>query len=86
VKTKWPWITFLVALALALLPPVNDIIRSAFFAGEQLARSLGQLVLMEFVGVVFILGLIEWGIRWYAARRRSTVLQVGGQQGPTKES
>ena len=85
-KTKWPWITIVLALVLAFLPPVNDIINSAFFSGEQLARTLGQLVLMEFVGVVFVLGLIEWGIRWYAASRRSAALRVAGQQGPMKES
>ena len=70
-KTKWPWITIVLALVLAFLPPVNDIINSAFFSG---------------VGVVFVLGLIEWGIRWYAARRRSAALRVAGQQGPMKES
>jgi hypothetical protein len=74
------------ALGFAFLPPVRGIINSAFFSGEQLARTLGKLVLMEFVGVVFVLGIIEWGIRWYAARRRATTLQVTGQAGPSKES
>jgi len=86
VKTKWPWITLVLALVLALLPPVNDIVHSAFFSGEQLARSLGQLVVMEFVGVVLVFALIEWGVRWYAARRRTIALQIAGQASPTKES
>ena len=85
-KTKWPWITLVLALVLALLPPVNDIVHSAFFSGEQLARSLGQLVVMEFVGVVLVFALIEWGVRWYAARRRTIALQIAGQASPTKES
>lgn len=76
----------LLALVFALLPPVSDIIHSAFFSGEQLARSLGKLVLMEFVGVVLVIALIEWGIRWYAARRRAAALQIAGQASPTKEN
>jgi hypothetical protein len=86
VKTKWPWITLVLALVLALFPPVNDIIHSAFFSGEQLARSIAQLVLMEFVGVVLVFALIEWGIRWYAAHRRAAALQIAGQTSPPKES
>jgi hypothetical protein len=74
------------ALVLALFPPVNDIIHSAFFSGEQLARSIAQLVLMEFVGVVLVFALIEWGIRWYAAHRRAAALQIAGQTSPPKES
>ncbi len=85
-KTQWPWITIVLALALALLPLVNDIIHSAFFSGEQLARSLGKLVLVEFVGVVLVVALIEWGTRWYAARRRAAALKIAGQGRPTKES
>jgi hypothetical protein len=86
VKTKWPWVTLVLALVLVFLPPVNDIVHSTFFSGEQLARSLGQLVLMEFVGVVLVFALIEWGVRWYAARRRTATSQIAGQASPTKES
>jgi hypothetical protein len=57
--------------AIAVLNPVAfDVIRGAFYSGDQLARSLGQLLLMVFGGIAVAMIVLEWLVRWYWARRR----------------
>jgi hypothetical protein len=68
---RWPWITLALALALAINPFGQDLIHSAFFSGEQLARTLSQLVLYCGLGGLAGLVLIESGIRYYIHRRRA---------------
>lgn len=70
IKTPWPWITFLVAAAAALNPVGYDIIRQAFTSGEQLSRSLGQLVVFVALGIAAVVALIEFGIRKFLIARQ----------------
>jgi hypothetical protein len=70
IKTQWPWITCLVALAAALNPIGYDIIRQAFTSGEQLARTLGQLVVYSALGIAAVVAVIEFGIRKFLIARQ----------------
>jgi hypothetical protein len=70
VKTSWPWITMLGAAAVALNPIGYDIVYNAYNSGEQLARSLGQLVVYCALGIAAGAGLIEFGIRKFLISRQ----------------
>jgi hypothetical protein len=77
--------TIVLAVAVALMPPISESIHAMLYSGEQLARTLSQFVLMVFGGIVLALAIIEWGVRVYVARRRS-VGTSAGQPHSTKES
>lgn len=47
VKTSWPWITMLLAAAATLNPVGYGIIYNAWHSGEQLARSIGQFLVLR---------------------------------------
>jgi hypothetical protein len=70
VKTSWPWISMLLSAAAALNPVGYDIIVKAFTSGEQLARSLGQLVVYSALGIATGVCLIEFGIRKFLISRQ----------------
>ena len=60
----------LVSVALILSPYGRDLIHSAFFSGEQLARSISQL-LMDITGGIMAAAIaVEWLLRWWLAKRR----------------
>ncbi|RYX96037.1 MAG: hypothetical protein EON84_06835 [Bradyrhizobiaceae bacterium] len=70
VATSWPWITLLIA-ALAALNPVGwGIIDNAWNSGEQLARSLGQFLVLCALGGLAAMGLIEFVIRRFLISRQ----------------
>ena len=69
-KTSWPWISLLLAAGAAFNPIGFDIIWQAFDSGEQLARSLGQLVVYTALGIAAVVALIEFAIRKFLIRRR----------------
>jgi len=75
---RWPWITLLAAIVLAALGG-HDLLRSAFFSGEQLARSISQLLLEVIVAVLIGLGLIEWLVRTILARRAKRAVSAAGK-------
>lgn len=55
----------------ALSPFGNSLIHSAFYSGEQLARSLSQF-LLTMIGLLWGgLVLLEWLVRVYMVRRRA---------------
>ena len=67
---RWPWITLLVAAIAIASPFGQDLIRTSFFSGEQLARDLSQLLLYIFAGILAALVALEWLIRWLLHKRR----------------
>jgi hypothetical protein len=69
VKTSWPWIAGLVTLA-AIFNPLGLAVINATFTGEQLARSIGQMLFFIGLGGVVALALVEFGIRKYLMYRR----------------
>ena len=70
VTTSWPWITLLIAAAAALNPVGYDILYNATNSREQLARSLGLILVYCAVGSLVALGLIEFGIRKFLISRQ----------------
>ena len=68
---RWPWVTVVAAVLLAVSPLGQDLLHNAFYSGEQLARSLSQFLLEVFIAIVAGLVLVEWLIRYVWARRRA---------------
>ncbi len=61
----------LLSAVVALNPVGLDILHSAFFAGEQLARSIGQAVIMIALAIMAGAILLEWLVRVLISRRRA---------------
>ncbi len=60
---KWPWIAMLLAAIAALNPFGLDIIRAAFFSGEQLSRNIWQPIVFCAGAIFAVLIALEWWIR-----------------------
>ena len=62
-RTRWPWITALLAAAGVLNPIGLDIFYSAFLSGEQLSRNIWGSI--AWAGIV----LLEWVFRTLILKR-----------------
>ena len=71
VRTRWPWISLLLTAAVALNPIGFDFLRSAFFAGEQLARNIAQPIVLTALGILALTGALEWLVRAFLIHRRA---------------
>lgn len=60
----------LLAAALALNPVGLDFLRSAFFAGEQLARNIAQPIVLTAMAILGLIGVLEWSVRVAILKRR----------------
>ena len=69
IRTSWPWIAGVVAVA-AALNPVGIAAINATVSGEQLARTIGTFLFLAGLGVVVLLALIEFGIRKFLMSRQ----------------
>ena len=69
--TRWPWISLLLSAAAALNPVGLDILRSAFFASEQLSRSIGQAVVLIAAVIMALVIMVEWLVRLLITRSRA---------------
>ena len=70
VRTRWPWISALLTAAVALNPVGLDFLRSAFFAGEQLARNIAQPIVLTAMAILVLTGVLEWLVRTFMINRR----------------
>ncbi|WOH78457.1 hypothetical protein RX327_21165 [Bradyrhizobium sp. BEA-2-5] len=70
-RTRWPWISLLLSAALVCNPVGLDFLRSAFFAGEQLARNIAQPIVLTALAVMVVVVVLEWLVRSLIARRRA---------------
>jgi hypothetical protein len=69
--TRWPWITIALVILIAASPLGQEVYRG-FHSGEQLSRSMSQIVIMIYGPILALIVLTEWGIRmWINARRRN---------------
>ena len=74
--TLWPWITLAAGPVFVISPFGQSIIYSAFYSGEQLARSLSEFLLLM-IGLIWAgLVLLEWLLRVYMLRRRTKRLSA----------
>jgi hypothetical protein len=71
VRTRWPWISVLLTAVVALNPIGFDFLRSAFFAGEQLARNIAQPIVLTAMAILVLIGVLEWLVRAFVINRRA---------------
>jgi hypothetical protein len=57
--TRWPWITTIVTLGLAVSPLGLELI-SNLQSGEALSRSIAGAIVMTIAPILLVLGLLEW--------------------------
>ncbi|MCA1399110.1 hypothetical protein [Bradyrhizobium sp. BRP56] len=70
-RTRWPWISLLLSAALVLNPVGLDLLHSAFFAGEQLARNIAQPIVLTALAIMAVVIGLEWLVRSLIARSRA---------------
>ena len=70
-RTRWPWISLLLAIMVIVSPPGREIIHNAFFSGEQLSRNIAQPILFTGVSIMILLGALEWLVRLILFRSRA---------------
>ncbi|KRR11486.1 hypothetical protein CQ12_21970 [Bradyrhizobium jicamae] len=61
----------LLTVAVALNPVGIDFLRSAFFAGEQLARNIAQPIVLTAMAILALIGALEWLVRVLIINRRA---------------
>ena len=66
-----PWITLVVAVIFFISPPSLKLLNSAFYSGEQLARSISQFVLEVMMAIFVGTAIIEWTIKYFLRKQRS---------------
>ncbi|WP_448043633.1 hypothetical protein [Bradyrhizobium liaoningense] len=71
VRTRWPWISLLLGAVVALNPIGLDLLHSAFFAGEQLARNIAQPIVLTALAVMVLVVVLEWLVRSLLVKRRA---------------
>ena len=70
-RTRWPWISLLLSVALVCNPVGLDFLHSAFFAGEQLARNIAQPIVLTALAIMALVIGLEWLVRSLIARSRA---------------
>ena len=70
-RTRWPWISLLLSAVLVLNPVGLDLVQSAFFAGEQLARNIAQPIVPTALAIMAVVIGFEWLVRSLIARSRA---------------
>ena len=61
----------LLTAVIALNPIGLDFLRSAFFAGEQLARNIAQPIVLTAMAILALIGALEWLVRVLIINRRA---------------
>ena len=61
----------LLTAVIALNPIGLDFLRSAFFAGEQLARNIAQPIVLTAMAILALIGTLEWLVRAFIINRRT---------------
>jgi hypothetical protein len=68
-RTRWPWITALLAAAVTLNPIGLDIFYSAFLSGEQLSRNIWGSIAWIGIALLAMIVLLEWLFRTLILKR-----------------
>ncbi len=71
VRTRWPWISLLLAAILALNPLGLDVIHAAFFSDEALSRNIWGSIALSGMAIMALIVLLEWGTRMFIINRRA---------------
>jgi ABC-type proline/glycine betaine transport system permease subunit len=68
---RWPWITMIAAVVLAVSPLGQEVLRGAFVSNEQLTRHLSLFLLAVLSSILVGVALVEWLVRFLWLRRRA---------------
>ena len=71
VRTRWPWISLLLAVLVIITPPGREIVHDAFFASEALSRNIAQFLVYIGLGVLALICGLEWLVRVIISNRRA---------------
>jgi hypothetical protein len=69
VRTRWPWVTTLLAAAIVLNPIGLDVFYSAFLSGEQLSRNIWASIAVVGIAILAMIVLLEWTVRTLILKR-----------------
>lgn len=72
-----PWFTLAALVIFFFLPLGQSLIQTQFFSGEQLARSINELVLLIVFGIAATLALVECLVRYYFYKSRNKTAPHG---------
>ena len=70
-RTRWPWVTALLAAVVMLNPIGLDIVYSAFFSGEQLSRNIWGPIAWTGIALLIVIVLLEWIFRTLILKRNA---------------
>jgi hypothetical protein len=70
VRTRWPWISVLLAAIVSLNPLGLDVIYAAFFSGEVLSRNIWGPIALTGIAIMVLVSVAEWRIRVLLINRR----------------
>ena len=70
-RTRWPWISLLLSAAIVCNPVGLDLLHSAFFASERLARNIAQPIVLTALAIMAMVIGLEWLVRSLIARSRA---------------
>ncbi|MDO8979755.1 MAG: hypothetical protein Q7V17_11040 [Afipia sp.] len=82
IKTSWPWITMLLAVAVVLNPVGLDFLHGAFMSNEQLSRSIARPIVFMIGGVLGVLCMLEFGIRQHLVKKQLAAVSASRDRGP----
>ena len=68
---RWPWITMIIAAAVALSPPGHGMLYLAFLSNEQLSNNIAQPLFAMTVVSLLVVAALEWWVRRLKYGRRS---------------
>jgi hypothetical protein len=68
-RTRWPWITALLAAAVVLNPIGLDIFYSAFLSDERLSRNIWGSIAWIGIALLALIVLLEWIFRTLILKR-----------------
>jgi hypothetical protein len=71
-RTRWPWVTALLAAAVVLNPIGLDIIYSAFLSGERLSRNIWGSIAWIGMAILAMIVLLEWAVRTLILKRSAS--------------
>ncbi len=69
--SPWPWITFIVSVAIALSPIGHAFIHGAFYSYDQLGRNIAQPIVYGAMAIAAVIAAIEWALRRRLRRGRA---------------
>jgi hypothetical protein len=71
IRTRWPWVSTLLAATVTLNPLGFDVIDPAFFSGEALSRNIWGPIALAAMLIMARMIVLEWRIRTLSLTRRA---------------